>query len=126
MSRLILTFRYRYFLWWRFQCFQAQGLHRNRYLQKTIHGPNGIKSVTAMGVGTMARLDGIVPSNRKRNNWQNGIATIYYNDEYESMSLVPIEDGRMVLDGQLMEGEDRTEELAAQIPWRGFAKEAVA
>lgn len=100
-------------------------LHRNRFLQKTIHGHDGIRSITAMGVGTMARVDGIVPSGKKRNNWQQGIATAHYSEDFEALTPVPIEHGRMVLDGALLEARDRTDEIAASVPWHGFRKEAV-
>ena len=51
-------------------------------------------------------MDGVVPARSKENVWQQGVAWVYYNDKESSIVTVPINDGVLVFNGLIYEGNE--------------------
>ena len=98
-------------------------IHRREIASRTIatSKPPYRKTISAMSPGCLCRLDDGVPQTpgQSQVDWQQGLGIIYADDAGESMQLIPIDDGRAVVDGASFQGEDRTEELskATRIPF---------
>jgi hypothetical protein len=88
--------------------------HRAVLAQRTLWGPEGRRLVYACSPGTLARLDaGAVPGTQPRQDWQQGVAVAQRVAGRVHLQLVPILDGRLVWGGSVIEGRDRSGEVAA-------------
>jgi len=89
-------------------------VHRQELACRTIHGPNGQRVLWALSPGTITRIDGVVPANTSRVDWQQGLAVIE-RDEGGSLypSLVPITEGVCVWRGERLAGRCRRDDLRA-------------
>ena len=92
-------------------------IHRREIASKTIptDKPPFRKTISAMSPGCLCRLDDGVPQTpgQSQVDWQQGLGIIYADDDGESMQLIPIDNGRIVVDGSPFDGEDRTADLRA-------------
>ena len=79
-------------------------IHRHEMAQKTVHPRNGIKTYVAYSPGTVARIDGVVPAYQSRNDWQQGMALVHFEDKNGMFQIVPynIHDGKTMADGHMM------------------------
>ena len=92
-------------------------VHRIEEASKTIHDGKGIYSVTVACFGTMARIDGIVPAKKDRNNWQPGFGEAEYDDRDFELHPTRVRDGRAIYRGKLLQGRDRSAEIARDTGW---------
>lgn len=76
-------------------------IHRRELAERTMITPDGPLTVTAASAGTLARVDGAVPSGHQgldhqgqpvatAENWQQGVAVVHHDDGWHSIDLVPI------------------------------------
>ena len=81
-------------------------VHRMESAHVTAHSIG--KSVTygAHSIGTLARIDGVVPSNAAKENWQNGFAVVEYTDKLFQVHQINIFGGKMILNGKLYSHAD--------------------
>lgn len=88
-------------------------VHRIESAHVTAHALG--KSVTygAHSIGTLARIDGAVPSNAAKENWQNGFAVVEYNDKLFQVHHVNIFGGRMILNGKEYDHRDESNIISA-------------
>jgi hypothetical protein len=97
------------------ECHVFGHIHRREMIDKTIHLREGDKSITAFCPACVCWTDGRVPANvsDKRLQWQNGAALVEYEVSGDGYSLTPIfiNGNRALLNGSIIEGRDRLEEI---------------
>lgn len=94
-------------------------IHRREMATRSIHSRFGARTVSAFSPGCLCRVDGSVPGSSDDEQWQQGLAVIDYDERAFTVTLVPIEEGRGVWNGQVFCGRERTEELREDTGW-GF------
>lgn len=92
-------------------------IHRLELACKTVHRGKRRRVITVASPGCLCRNDGVVPAAAPRVDWQHGVALIWLTEEGEHVQLVPIVNGQMVFDGDVIVGEDRGDEIAEAIGW---------
>ena len=96
-------------------------VHRTELCAKTQTDASGHNVIYSMTPGTIARLDGVVPGSTRRSNWQQGLGIVYMSPtEQVQMNLLSITDGMCVLDGSMLHGEERTDEIRESTGYRWF------
>ena len=96
-------------------------IHRTELCAKTQTDSEGHNIIYAMSPGTIARIDGVVPGSTRRADWQQGLGVVYMSPEGQvQMNLIPITDGMCVLDGAMLHGEDRVDEIRTATDYRWF------
>jgi hypothetical protein len=81
--------------------------HVHRFEQRchTVHKRDGSQEVRmAFSPGTIARIDGAVPANSKRNDWQQGLAVVSYSQTEFDLEMMPINEGVMWYRGKRFVG----------------------
>ena len=88
-------------------------IHRLELSSKTRHSRKGMVTNFAFSPGCIARLDGVVPGFKKKNDWQQGLGVVTYldDDPHHQVDLIPISEGKMFLQGSALEGQSRLSEL---------------
>jgi len=87
--------------------------HRIEWACKTIHARDEIRVVTAFSPGCACRIDGAVPGNGKRHQWQQGVGIVEYDDERCNIIPVPVNNGEAVYMGTIYSGADRIKQILA-------------
>ena len=87
-------------------------IHRTEMCAKTQTHATGRNVIYSMTPGTIARIDGVVPGATKRSDWQQGLGIVYMSPQEQiHMRLLTINEGMCVLDGAMLHGEDRVDEI---------------
>lgn len=86
-------------------------IHRVEMASKTAFPRKGDRTYVAISPGTVARVDGAVPPQKKRTNWQQGFCIVSYDDEIFSQELVNIYGGKAIANGTLYKGESRVRDI---------------
>ena len=81
-------------------------IHRLEMAHKTIWTQGRPKIYQAVSLGTIARIDGIVPSGSARHNWQQGFGVVEYDDENFQVDTVGIYEGRSIYRGKVYEAKE--------------------
>lgn len=97
---------------------EMQGhIHRLEMASKTAWTIRGAKVYHSFSPGTLCRLTpGLVPGSKHRQNWQQGIAVIDYEDGGEHdfhVNLVPIYEGYALFDGRRWEARPEADIVRA-------------
>lgn len=92
--------------------------HRFEMSCKTIGTSGGMKTFAAFSPGTLARLDGIVPSVRAQEDWQQGFAMVYYDDHGFNIVPTSIDNGRCIYDGKVFTGQEYVDRLDKETGWK--------
>ena len=102
-------------------------VHRLELAGKTLSDSNGQRYVWAMSPGTIARIDRpVVPGSTPRTDWQQGLGIVTMTpptaktDSMISMEAIPIQFGRCVVDGMILHGVDRSDEIREATGWSWF------
>jgi len=74
--------------------------HRVESAHTNIFTGGETETIGAYNVGCLARLDGVVPSNARNENWQNGACIVEYNDDCHQVYLPLIQNGVLRYHGQ--------------------------
>lgn len=97
-------------------------VHRRGHATRTVSTPDGIKRLSIVNPGTLARIDGdVVPSatvGKDVEDWQQGMALCHFIEGNAHFQVIPIEDGLAVFDGEIIRGEDRVKQIAKETGWR--------
>jgi hypothetical protein len=95
-------------------------IHRIEKVEKAVHVRDKTHIISVFSMGTLARLDGVVPSRNGKENWQQGFGYVYYEngDGMIQPDLVSIQDGKCIFDGEMISGEDRTDEIESTLKFR--------
>jgi hypothetical protein len=67
-------------------------VHRVEVATRTVHGPDGIKYISAMTPGSLCRNDGAVPGVTSHPDWQQGFGLVSLVDGLEHFSVVHIKE----------------------------------
>jgi metallophosphoesterase superfamily enzyme len=78
-------------------------IHRLEMAHKTIWTQGKPKIYQAVSLGTIARIDGIVPSGSARHNWQQGFGVVEYDEENFQIDTIGIYEGRAIYRGKVYE-----------------------
>lgn len=89
-------------------------VHKTELVSQTIRYANETRSIYGFCPGTLSRIDGIVPGSDRRNQWQQGIGLVYYNDEYHNILSVSIQNGKAIFAGNEIVGDDLEEQIIAE------------
>lgn len=81
-------------------------IHRREMATRTISGRDGYRTITAYSPGCLCHVDGRVPGSKKSDQWQQGAAVVWYNEECAAISPIEIYGGRGMLDGTIYQGRD--------------------
>lgn len=88
--------------------------HKMEVAHKTIITDAGQTILTAGCPGCLCRLDHVVPGHAYGQQWQQGIAVIYYSaDDLLRLELVPIHNGRALYEGYEFTGRKDIHKLAS-------------
>lgn len=96
----------------------AGHVHRFEYACKTLFGPDGHKVIKGFSPGTLAKINGNIPAVKKRNNWQQGMGVVEYNDTVSNIIPIEISEGACVYDGHIFTGIDYKEKLIGDTKWQ--------
>jgi hypothetical protein len=94
--------------------------HRREMAVKTVPYRGGYRTVTAYSPGCLCHVDGRVPGSKRGDQWQQGAAVVYYDEETASICPIDIFDGRAVFDGKVYEGRDYVDDLRRDTGWEQF------
>lgn len=79
-------------------------IHRFEHKCYTVHKRSGVSEVRhAFSPGTIARIDGAVPAQSKRNDWQQGLAVVDYTDSDFWVDMLPINGYSVMYRGSVFE-----------------------
>lgn len=98
-------------------------IHRPELVTKVDRRGGLFKPIQAVCPGCLCRLTGEVPGHDpKRQDWAHGVAIIYSDEStgFWDSDLVKIFDGRAIVNGVVVQGEDYTEELREVYPEYGY------
>lgn len=98
-------------------------IHRVEAVHDTIDTPHGRRLIGAGSPGCGCRIDGAVPGHPGQPNWQQGVGFAYVDREAGSTTLdmVPIREGRLLMGGTVLVGEDYAEREGT---WTGYEQVA--
>lgn len=89
--------------------------HRIEKTGKTIHCNGEVLNYTVFTPGCTCRIDGVVPSKTGKENWQQGIGHIYYNENDFQVDIVQVNNGKCIFEGDLYAGIDRKNLIEKEI-----------
>jgi hypothetical protein len=95
-------------------------IHRRESASRTIRERSGYRTITAFCPGCLCHIDGRVPGSKASDQWQQGAAVIWYDDERATVVPVEIENGQAVYNGEVFAGADYAVELRAEFEGWGF------
>ena len=75
-------------------------VHRLEMGHKTVWSHGQPKIYQAVSLGTLARIDGIVPGGGARYNWQQGFGVVEYDNDRFQIDSVGIYDGKAIFKGK--------------------------
>lgn len=96
-------------------------VHRVELVHRTLHGPDGPRTIHAASPGCLCRIDGEVPGVTARPDWQQGVGVLWWDGQREHAEVRAIHDGRMVWDGAMLHGEERGQHYAEATGWAAVA-----
>ena len=92
--------------------------HRFEYTCKTVKTAHGMETFRVFSPGTIAKIDGSVPSNASEEDWQQGLGLVYYNESEFNINPISINEGTCIYDGRVFEGVEHIEELREGTGWK--------
>jgi hypothetical protein len=95
-------------------------IHRIEKVEKAVHVRNKTEILSVFSMGTLARLDGVVPSRNGKENWQQGFGYVYYKagNGHVQPNLVSITDGACIFEGKEYSGIDNSENVEQVLKFR--------
>lgn len=83
-------------------------IHRFEMTSKTVYVKKGSITYTVFSPGTIAKIDGTVPSYSGKENWQQGCAIVDYEEGNGLFKInpIPILDGKMIFENNILIGTD--------------------
>ena len=93
-------------------------IHRRELVTNKIEVRDGHITQTAMCPGTACKIDGSVPGNKLRQQWQQGIATMEWCDDVSippRFDLIEINEGVGIYDGVVLRSRDVDAKLDAHL-----------
>lgn len=101
-------------------------VHRVEMASHTVFPKRGPVSYRSLSLGTIARIGGPTPAQggSRKQNWQQAIGVVDFEEGNGLFEVYPlyIHSGRVIWDGEVIEAQDRTAEIAEDTGW-DFTKE---
>lgn len=87
--------------------------HRAEAIYKTVFPRKGAVTYGAVSFGTISRIDGHVPANKKKNNWQQACGMVHYElgNGLFNTTLQLINNGQTVYNGKIYTYRNRVKEI---------------
>jgi len=107
------------------RCTEMVGhIHRAESVYKTVFPRKGAVTYGAVSFGTISRIDGYVPSVKKKNNWQQSCGVVHYElgNGLFDIALQLINNGQTVYNGQIYIYRNRVNEISKSCGY-DFAKD---
>lgn len=92
-------------------------IHRIERASKTVHGRRQRRIIQAICPGCACHIDGRVPGRTAKQNWQQGIAVIRYDDRRHEVAIAAVDEGEALFEGALYQAADRLGELQEATGW---------
>lgn len=92
-------------------------IHRIELATRTIPTQGGCRTVTACSPGCLCHIDGRVPGSKRSDQWQQGLAVVWYDEESAQIVPVGIHAGRAVYAGEVYQGRDYLDGLREETGW---------
>jgi hypothetical protein len=92
--------------------------HRFEYSCKTVKTVKGMETFRIFSPGTVAKIDGSVPSGSSEEDWQQGVGVVYYDEVDFNIVPVSINNGRCIFDDCVFVGEEYINELNKDTGWK--------
>lgn len=86
-------------------------IHRRELVARRIKSREGDIFQTAFCPGCACHIDGRVPGSKSDDQWQQGFAVIEYTDDAETIIPVPVENGKAIYKGQVVQARKRDREI---------------
>lgn len=99
-------------------------IHRREQAARVVYGPKGPRVVQVMSPGCLTKTDGSTPGRSMEPDWHQAIGFGVWDPASDMVSLhsVPIMNGRMLWDGEVLLGEERSAQVAEATGWHQLAK----
>jgi hypothetical protein len=94
-------------------------VHRSEKVSKTRYLQEGERFYSSFCFGMMGNPRR-TPAKGTKHDWQQGIGVIYYDSMLFDSQHIPIYGNRAVWNGQIIEGEDFTDQLRGDTAWEAF------
>lgn len=91
-------------------------VHRRECASRTVHGPSTHYERHALTPGCLCRVDGEVPASVERVDWQQGLGVLRRVCGDVFPEVLPIQNGRAVINGRVYEAGDPLPAIAAMFP----------
>jgi len=94
-------------------------IHRMELASKTVHVKNKEITYSVFCPGTFARIDGVVPSKKGRENWQQGLGVVDYEEDNGRFQINPISinNGVCIYNNEILKGRNRVNQLSKDTNW---------
>jgi metallophosphoesterase superfamily enzyme len=92
-------------------------IHRIERATKTVPTQDGYRTVTAYSPGCLCHVDGRVPGSKKSDQWQQGAAVVWYDEETTTIVPIDIYKGRAIYSGEIFQGVDYLDRLKTDTNW---------
>lgn len=92
-------------------------VHRCELASRTVFDIGGARTISAFTPGCLCRIDGAVPAAKGRNNWQQGVGVVDFNEQLVAITPVPIEQGVAMYGGEQYKGKSYLAQLRANTGW---------
>jgi predicted phosphodiesterase len=89
--------------------------HRRELSTNVLKGRYNTRTVTAANPGAACHVDYRVPGHVRTQTWNQGLALVYFDDEFSQVELIPIEDGRAWWQGRRYEGVEDVSGLVGSL-----------
>lgn len=89
-------------------------IHRRELISKKIETRSGAKVITSVCPGCACRVDAVVPGNKKRQQWQQGLMIMTYTMDDSappSFDMIEIYEGRAIYKGEMLVARDVDAEI---------------
>jgi len=95
--------------------------HKMEVAHKTVVSESGVKVLTAGSPGCLCRLDYVVPGHSHGQQWQQGIAVIYFTStDLVRLELIPIHNGRAFYEGYEFSSTEGVHDLASEFLFKSM------
>jgi hypothetical protein len=87
-------------------------IHRYDASSRALYSRNGYRVITAYCPGFLGKMDGSVPGVKADQRWSQGIGIVHHSGSEEpSIEHLPISNGRMLFGGEVLLGQDYSDQL---------------
>lgn len=90
-------------------------VHRREFVSRRLKSQSGDVFQNAICPGCACHIDGRVPGSTADQQWQQGLAVIEYTSTKENISMIAIDEGEAIYNGQVYKARNRDKEIDKMI-----------